>query len=51
MEKLDAAGKHEQAVQCLARVNKLQGRIDAKTLMITSAGKAVARNFTVQGGD
>jgi hypothetical protein len=51
MEELDTAGKHEQAAQCLARINRLQRRIDVKTLMITAAGKAVSRNFTLQGGD
>jgi hypothetical protein len=47
MEKFEAAGKHEQAAQCLAKVRKLQRRIDAKTLMITAAGKAVAAKCPV----
>jgi hypothetical protein len=45
LERLEAAGKDKQAAECRARVHKLERRIEAKTLMITAAGKAVAEKF------
>jgi hypothetical protein len=45
MERFEAAGKRDQAAQCLARMRKLQERIEVKTLMITRAGKAAAEGF------
>ena len=45
LEKHEAAGRSKNAEQCRERIRKLQRRIDAKTLMITPLGKAVAESF------
>jgi hypothetical protein len=45
MSRFEAAGQHDQASQYRARVEKLQRRLYVKTLMITVAGKAVAKDF------
>jgi hypothetical protein len=48
LENFEAAGKEHQAAQCRAKVQKLESRIDAKTLMITAAGKSVAKKLPSQ---
>jgi hypothetical protein len=48
LERLEAAGKDKQAAECRARVHRLERRIDAKTLVITAAGKTVAKKFSPQ---
>jgi hypothetical protein len=48
MENFAARGKEHQAAECRAKVNKLERRIDAKTLSITRAGEAVAKKLWYQ---
>ena len=48
LENFEATGKDQQAAQCRAKVQKLESRINAKTLMITPAGKSVAKKLPSQ---
>lgn len=48
MENFEAQGKERQAADCRAKVQKLERRIDAKTLVITPAGKAAAKKLPYQ---
>ena len=48
MESFAARGKENQATECQAKVDKLERRIHAKTLSITPAGEAVARELGYQ---
>ncbi len=45
LENFEATGKGQQAAECRTKAQKLERHIDAKTLMITAAGKAVAKQF------
>ena len=40
MENFEARGKEQQAAQCRAKVQKIERRIDAKTLVIIPAANA-----------
>ncbi|MEO8660885.1 MAG: hypothetical protein ABI693_20605 [Bryobacteraceae bacterium] len=44
IEEFEAAGQHELAAQCQAKVQKLQQRREIKTLMITALGKLAVNN-------
>jgi hypothetical protein len=48
MENFEARGKKHQAAECRAKVQKLERRIDCKTLMITPAGKAAVKKLPYQ---
>jgi hypothetical protein len=48
LETFGTTGKDQQAAQCRAKVQKLENRIDAKTLMITPSGKSVAKKLPSQ---